>query len=261
MEPEHNTDIPQSEAMASQAETRVPTSAVAASAIRSFLFPQGKSPEHMAANTGGAEERRRGLLVNTARAGGITAMLAEVPGVSRRIPITTWESERDVNLLCLDRIRFESVPVIDGRVGTRRRAMNPQLAWEARRKHAPCTIPISPSSRVDCRYVRIDNEIEYVRRLWELTAPNPSAPLGMSVLPSFVRTGHSCLYVGPPLDGRPKTRNGNFPSVVVTPFPENGMLGTASMHCTCQASLLAREILAGSLKKSGKNRPTVDTVC
>jgi hypothetical protein len=176
MEPYHHTNIPQSEAMASKTETHVPTSAVAASAILSFLFPQGVSPEHMVANTGGGEERRRGLLVNTARAGGATAMLAEVPSVPRRIPITTWESERDVNLLCLERIRFESVPVIDGRDGTRRRAMSPQLAWEARRKHAPCTIQISPSWRMDCRYVRIYNEEEYVRRLWELTAPKPSAP-------------------------------------------------------------------------------------
>jgi hypothetical protein len=178
MEPEHNTNIPQSDAMASKAETRVPTSAVAALAIRRFVFPQGVSPEHMAANNGGGEERRRVLLVNTDRAGGVTAMLAEVPSVPRRIPITTWESERDVNLLCLDRVRYESVPVVDGRDGTRRRAMSPQLAWEARRKHVPCTTPISPSWRMDRRYMWIESEEEYVRRLWEFTTSNKRAPSG-----------------------------------------------------------------------------------
>jgi hypothetical protein len=105
-------------------------------------------------------------------------MLAEIPSVPRRIPITTWASERDVNLLSLDHVRFESVPLIDGRDGTRRREMSPQLAWEARRQHAPCTIPISPAWRRDCRYVRIESEEGYVRRLWELTAPNPRATSG-----------------------------------------------------------------------------------
>jgi hypothetical protein len=92
-------------------------------------------------------------------------MLAEVPSIPRRIPITTWESEGDVNLLSLDRVRFESVPLIDGRDGARRRAMSLQLAWEVRRQHAPCTIPISPSWRMDCRYVQIETEGGYVRRL------------------------------------------------------------------------------------------------
>ena len=104
-------------------------------------------------------------------------MASDVPNVPRRIPITTWASERDVNLLSLDRVRFESVPLIDGRDGARRR-MSPQLAWEARRKHAPCAIPISPSWRMDCRYVRIEGEEQYVKRLWELTAANPRATSG-----------------------------------------------------------------------------------
>jgi hypothetical protein len=135
------------------------------------------SPERMAVNTGGGEERRRGLLVYTARTGGVTAALAEVPSIPRRIEITSWASERDVKLLSLDRVRFESVPLIDGRDGTRRLAMSPQLAWESRRKHAPSTIPISSSWRMYCRYVRIESEEEYVRRLWELTTSNQRAPL------------------------------------------------------------------------------------
>jgi hypothetical protein len=105
-------------------------------------------------------------------------MLAEIPSVPRRMQITTLVSERDVNLLSLDRVRFESVHLIDGRDGTRRRVMSTQLAWEERRKHAPCTIPISPSWRVDCRYVRIESEEKYVRLRWELTTPNPRAPSG-----------------------------------------------------------------------------------
>jgi hypothetical protein len=74
MEFESNTDLPRSEAIDSNADTRVPTSPVAASAIQSFRLPQGASTERMALNKGGREERRRGLLVNTARAGGATEM-------------------------------------------------------------------------------------------------------------------------------------------------------------------------------------------
>jgi hypothetical protein len=203
--PERSTNIPRSEVMDSKADTRVSTWPVAALAIRSFLFPQEASPERMALNTGGGQERRRGLLVNTARAGGATAMLAEVPSVPRRIPITTWTSERDVNLLSLERVRFESLPLIDGRDGTRRRAMSPQLAWEARRKHAPCTIPISPSWRMNCRYVRIESEEEYVRRLWELTTSNQRAPLG-DVSATVVCQDRPLLPLRWPQSGR-KTEN------------------------------------------------------
>jgi hypothetical protein len=46
----------------------------------------------MALNTGDEEGRRRGLLINTARAGGVTSMLAEVPSIARRIAITSWAS-------------------------------------------------------------------------------------------------------------------------------------------------------------------------
>jgi hypothetical protein len=104
-------------------------------------------------------------------------MATEGSNPSSRVPFKTWASERDVNLMCLDRVRFESIPVSEGGGGLRRRAMIPQLAWEARRKHAPCAIPISPEWGMDCRYVRIEEEEAYVRRLWELTAPNPPAPL------------------------------------------------------------------------------------
>jgi hypothetical protein len=91
MAPERTTSSPRTEAMESNA-ARVPTSPVASSALRSFLFPQRVSPERMALNTGGEEGRRRGLLINTARAGGVTSMLAEVPSIARRIAITSWAS-------------------------------------------------------------------------------------------------------------------------------------------------------------------------
>jgi hypothetical protein len=86
-------------------------------------------------------------------------------------------------------------------------------------------------------------------------------PRVMSVRPSFVRTGVSYRYVGPHPDERQKTRSGNYPKGGATTFPGNGMIGTASMRYTCRAFLLDRETLVASLKKSGKNRPTVDTVC
>ena len=92
-------------------------------------------------------------------------MLPDVLRVPRRVPITTWASERGVNLLSLDCVRFESVTLVDGRDGARRRMMSPQLAWEARRKHASCAIPIPASWQMDCRYMRIESEEWYVKRL------------------------------------------------------------------------------------------------
>jgi hypothetical protein len=177
MAPERNTSIPRTEAMDSKA-ARVPTSPVASSALRSFLFPQRVSPECMAMNTGVGEVLKRELLVNTARTGGGTAILAEVPSIPRRIVITSWASEQDVNLLSLDRVSFESVPLIHGRDGTRRWEMSPQLVLEARRKHASCTIPILPSWRMDCRYVRIDSDEGYVRASLGAHGAEPTRSLG-----------------------------------------------------------------------------------
>jgi hypothetical protein len=259
MAPERTTSIPRTEAMDSKA-ARVPTPPVASSALRSFLFPQGVPPERMALNTGDEEGRRRGPLVNTTRAGGMTAMLAEVPSIPRRIAITSWASERDINLLSLDRVRFESVPLIDGRDGTLRRAMSPQLAWEARRKHAPCPIPISPSWRMDCLYVRIDSEEEYVRRLWELTVPNSRAPSG-DVSATVICQDRPLLPLRWPPSGRKtETRSGNFPKGVVIYSLESSMLGTASMPYTCRAFLLGRAIRGGYLKRFERSRLTVGTV-
>jgi hypothetical protein len=159
----------------------------------------------MALNTVDEDGRRRGLLVITTRAGGVTAMLAEVPRIPRRIAITSWAYERDINLLRCDRVRFESLLLMHGRDGTRRRAMSPQLAREVRREHGPCTIPISPSWRMDWRYVRIDSKEEYVRRLWELTVQNPRAPSG-DVSVTVICQDRPLLLLRWPPSGR-KTEN------------------------------------------------------
>jgi hypothetical protein len=194
------------------------------------------------------------MLLNTARAGGVTAMLAEVPSIPRRIAITSWASERDINLLSLYRVRFESVTLIDGRDGTRRRAVSPQLSLEARRKHAPCTIPISPSWRMDCRCVWIEREEGYVRRLRELTVPNPRAPSG-DVSATVISQDRPLLPLRWPPCGR-KTENPE------REFSQRSCITSmeSSMPYTCRAFLLGRAIRGDSLKRSERSRLTVGTV-
>jgi hypothetical protein len=66
-------------------------------------------------------------------------------GTARQMPYKAWAAERDVNVLCLDRVRFDSVPVTVGQGDLRRMPTSSQMAWEARRKHAPCSVPIPPA--------------------------------------------------------------------------------------------------------------------
>jgi hypothetical protein len=94
-------------------------------------------------------------------------------GAARRIPFKTWAAERDIRLICLDRVRFDSVPVTVGQGDLRRPPTSPQMAWEARRKHAPCSVPNPHAWGVDTLYLRDPNEKSYVRRLWQDTAQDP----------------------------------------------------------------------------------------
>ena len=195
----------------SQAVAEDPSGVTGGPAPWRFNYPPGDLAERV---LGRGRERGYRRLEQTANTAGTDAnhprdfgpvMEADVPADPRRIPFTTWASERDVALLCLDRVRFESVPTIGGRDGLRRRVMSPQLAWEARRKHAPCAIPIPPEWGMDCHYMRVDSEKDYVRRLWELTAPNPRSPAAL-VHPSVICQDRPLLPLRWPPSGR-KTEN------------------------------------------------------
>ena len=134
----------------SQAVAEDPSGVTGGPAPWHFNYPQGDLAERFLGRGRERGYRRSEQTANTAGTdanhprGTGPGMAANIPADHRRIPFTTWASERDVALLCLDRVRFESVPTIGGRDGLRRRVMSPQLAWEARRKHAPCAIPIPP---------------------------------------------------------------------------------------------------------------------
>jgi hypothetical protein len=100
-------------------------------------------------------------------------LFTAMAGTARRMPFKTWAAERDVNVLCLDRVRFDSVPVTVGQGDLRRMPTSPQMAWEARRKHAPCSVPIPPAWGMDALYLRESGEESYVRRLWKVTTQDP----------------------------------------------------------------------------------------
>jgi hypothetical protein len=101
---------------------------------------------------------------------------------TQRIPFKPWATERLVNASCFDRKRFDAIPtrVVNPNDPARgRQPSSPQLAWDARRRHAPCSIPIPELWGMDCLYGRLDEEEAYIRRLWTMTASNPAPPDGV----------------------------------------------------------------------------------
>jgi hypothetical protein len=130
-------------------------------------------------------------------------MAADQPTSGRRLRFPPWTTERDVNPRCFDRIRFESVPTeLRGDV---RQHVSPQLAWEARRKHAPCAIPVPVELGMDCIYLREETENDYVHALAVLTAQNPPVPEG-DVNLDFICQSRPLLPLRWPPSGR-KTVN------------------------------------------------------
>ncbi len=103
----------------------------------------------------------------------------EVTAPTQRVPFKPWATARLVNESCFDRTRFDAIPTRGPNPndhGRGRQSSSPQLAWNARRRHAPCVIAIPEPWRMDCLYGRLDGEESYIRRLWTLTASNPAPP-------------------------------------------------------------------------------------
>lgn len=80
-----------------------------------------------------------------------------------RPPFTRWAEERLREPMRFDNARLDQVPIREKRDG--QPATSPELAWNARRRHAPCHERVPDTCRVDCHYLRLDEEYEYVIRL------------------------------------------------------------------------------------------------
>jgi hypothetical protein len=101
---------------------------------------------------------------------------AEITAPTPRVPFKPWATERLVNESCFDRKRFDAKPtrvLLPHDQVRGRHSSSPQLAWDARRRHAPCSIAIPELWGMDCLYGRLDGEEAYIRRLWTLTNSNP----------------------------------------------------------------------------------------
>jgi hypothetical protein len=98
---------------------------------------------------------------------------------TQRIPFKPWATERLVNESCFDRKRFEAIPTRGPNPNDqarRRQSSSPQSAWDARRRHAPCVIPISELWGMDFLHGRLGGEEAYVGALGTLKASNPAPP-------------------------------------------------------------------------------------
>ena len=96
--------------------------------------------------------------------------MADRDGAGERPAFTSWEVERVRSPKRFDNYRLDQVPIRERRHP--QPATSPELAWNARRRHAPCHTRVPPACNVDCHFLRLDEELEYVIRLAHiLTVP------------------------------------------------------------------------------------------
>jgi hypothetical protein len=89
--------------------------------------------------------------------------MANRENIYERPAFSQWAEERVTQPPRFDNIRLDRVPVRERRDG--QAATSPELAWNARRRHAPCHTRVPATCQVDCHYLRLDEEFEYVIRL------------------------------------------------------------------------------------------------
>jgi hypothetical protein len=102
-------------------------------------------------------------------------------GDPTRAPFRPWVEDRQLNPNCFDNQRLDAIPDRASGMGTRRGGRglqhgvsSPQLAWEARRRHTPCSVAIDPAWDMDTLYLRGVEEEPYVKALFEFTANAPT---------------------------------------------------------------------------------------
>jgi hypothetical protein len=94
---------------------------------------------------------------------GRTATMATRENYNERPAFSQWAEERVTQPPRFDNVRLDQVPIRERRDG--QPATSPELAWNARRRHAPCHTRVPATCRVDSHYLRLDEEFEYVIRL------------------------------------------------------------------------------------------------
>jgi hypothetical protein len=94
--------------------------------------------------------------------------------------LTSWVKDRQLNPNCFDNQRLDDIPnrtsgmgSQTGGRGLQHGVRSPQLAWEARRRHTPCSVPIDPARDMDTLCLRGVEEERYVKALSEFTANAP----------------------------------------------------------------------------------------
>jgi hypothetical protein len=97
-----------------------------------------------------------------------------------RAPFRTWVEDRQLNPNSFDNQRLDDIPDRTAGMGPQRSGRglqhgvsSPQLAWEARRRHTPCSVRIDPAWDIDTLYLRGVEEERYVKALSEFTANAP----------------------------------------------------------------------------------------
>jgi hypothetical protein len=94
-----------------------------------------------------------------------------------RTPFKPRVEDRLLNPNCFDSQHIDAIPDrVSGRSGRglQHRASSPQLAWDARRRHPPCSIPIDPNWDMDSLYLRGFEEEPYVKALMAFTTAVPT---------------------------------------------------------------------------------------
>jgi hypothetical protein len=130
----------------------------------------------------------------------------------------SWAEERAKNTGCFDMQRFDAIPSRATQAGARLRG--PECAWDARRRHAPCSQRIEPSWGMDCVYLRIPREADYVEALHRRTEHNPAmGETGM---------GRDFLLTSKPLLPYYWTPSGRKTSNPELDFPSKGLLQVPS---------------------------------
>jgi hypothetical protein len=99
-----------------------------------------------------------------------------------------WADERRTLPARFENGRIDHVPIRERRKN--QPATGPELAWNARRRHAPCHIRVPATAVVDCHYLRLEEEFEYVIRLSHILTTPTSSPL--------TRVSWSFLAFSPP---------------------------------------------------------------
>jgi hypothetical protein len=97
-----------------------------------------------------------------------------------RAPFRTWVKDRQLNPNSFENQRLDAItdrnagmgPQRDGR-GMKHGVSSPQLAWEARRRHTPCSVRIDTDWDMETLYLRGVEEERHVKELSEFTANAP----------------------------------------------------------------------------------------